>query len=165
MTINKYLAGLLTLAITVLTAAVAIPVEAWRDPATVWQFAGLVVSTIVTTFLPLSKGRWAAAIKVIGSLAASIVANVVAFLTSGGEWGITQWMLLGLAVLLALAAELGVQIRLDGTKAALADPTVSDAAVVAVDKPAARVIAAKASTSDDAAVQAIAAEASRTAVG
>lgn len=165
MIINKYLAGLLTLAITVLAAAVAIPVESWRDPATVWQFAGLVVAAIVTTFLPLSKGGWAAALKVIGSLVATVVANVVAYLSSGGTWGITQWMLLGLAVLLALAAELGVQIRLDGAKAALADPTVSDASVVALDKPAVRAIAAKAVTSDDAAVQALATDASANAVG
>ena len=141
MVLNKYLAGLLTLAITVLTAAVAVPETAWRDAATIWQFAGLVVSTIVTVFLPLSKGRWAAAIKVIGSLAAAVVANVVAFLTSGGEWGIYQWLLLGLAILLALAAELGVNIRIDSTKEALASPQISTTATKIVDPQAVAVVA------------------------
>ena len=137
MVINKYLAGLLTLAITVLTAAVALPESAWQDPATVWQFAGLVVSTIVTIFLPLSRGRWAAALKVIGSLVSAVVANVVAYLASGGAWGFMQWMLLGLAVLLALAAELGVQIRLDTTRLALASPQISSEAARVVDPQAA----------------------------
>lgn len=140
MAVNKYLAGLLTLAITVLTAAVAIPTESWQDAATVWQFAGLVVSTIVTIFLPLSSGAWAAAIKVIGSLISAVVANVVAFLVSGGSWGVMQWMLLGLAVLLALAAELGVQVRLASTKAALAAPAVPDSIPIAVDPQAVRVV-------------------------
>lgn len=140
MAVNKYLAGLLTLAITVLTAAVAIPTESWQDAATVWQFAGLVVSTIVTIFLPLSSGAWAAAIKVIGSLVSAVVANVVAFLVSGGSWGVMQWMLLGLAVLLALAAELGVQVRLASTKAALAAPAVPDSIPIAVDPQAVRVV-------------------------
>lgn len=144
MAVNKYLAGLLTLAITVLTAAVALPETAWRDAATVWQFAGLVVATIVTIFLPLSKGSWAAAIKVIGSLFAAVVANVVAYLVGGGEWGVVQWMLLGLAVLLALAAELGVQVRIASTREALAAPSVSDSAVVAADPQAVRVIDANA---------------------
>lgn len=140
MAINKYLAGLLTLAITVLTAAVAIPEAAWRDPATVWQFAGLIVSTIVTIFLPLSNGAWAAAIKVIGSLATAVVANVVAYFAGGGSWGVMQWMLLGLAVLLALAAELGVQIRIASTEEALADTSASDPAVVAADPQAVRAV-------------------------
>lgn len=140
MAINKYLAGLLTLAITVLTAAVALPETAWQDSATVWQFAGLVVSTIVTIFLPLSKGAWAAAIKVIGSLTAAVVANVVAYLVAGGTWGFMQWMLLGLAILLALAAELGVQIRMTSTAEALVEPSISSAAVVAADADAVRAI-------------------------
>lgn len=141
MAINKYLAGLLTLAITVLTAAVAIPQESWALPATVWQFAGLVVSTIVTIFLPLSKGRWAAMLKVLGSLAAAVVANVVGYLAGGGEWGVMQWMLLGLAILLALAAELGVNIRIDSTKEALASPQISTTATKIVDPKAVAVVA------------------------
>ena len=140
MAISKHLAGLLTLAITVLTAAVALPETAWRDAATIWQFAGLVVSTIVTVFLPLSKGSWAAAIKVVGSLAATVITNVVAFLTSGGEWGVYQWLLLGLAILLALAAELGVNIRIDSTKEALASPQISSTATQVTDPQATAVV-------------------------
>ena len=143
MALNKYLAALLTLAITVLTAAVAIPEEAWHDAATIWQFAGLVVSTIVTIFLPLSRGSWAAALKVIGSLVAAAVANVIAFLTSGGDWGFTQWLLIGLAILNALAAEIGVNVRLDSAKQALAAPEVSNVVPEVVDIAAVRAVEGK----------------------
>lgn len=130
---NQFLAGLLTLAITVITAAVAIPEAAWADAATLWQFGGLVVSTAVVIFLPLSKGKWAASIKVIGSLVAALVANVVALLTTEGDWGFTQWLLIGLALLNALAAELGVNARIAELKSDIVDNGKSTDAARAAD--------------------------------
>jgi len=131
--INQFLAGLLTLLITLITAAVAIPAEAWALPLTIWQFAGLVVSTILVIFLPLAKGGWAAAIKVIGSLAAAAIANVVGVLITGDPWAVAQWLLLGLAILNALAAELGVNVRISGLKQIIVSPTASTAAATASD--------------------------------
>lgn len=135
--LNKWAAGLLTLAITVLTGAVAIPESAWSSPLTLWQFGGLVVSTIVVIFLPLASGAWAGAIKVIGALASALVANVIGLLTSGlDDWGFTQYMLIGLAILNALAAELGVSLRVDAAKQVIAAPEVSSAGVQTVDPKA-----------------------------
>ena len=135
--LNKWAAGLLTLAITVLTGAVAIPESAWASPLTVWQFAGMVIATFVTIFLPLSSGRWAGAIKVLGSLLTALIANVVGVLTSGlDEWGYAQYLLVGLALLNALAAELGVSVRVDAAKQTIAAPEVSSAAVQTVDPKA-----------------------------
>lgn len=135
--LNKWAAGLLTLAITVLTGAVAIPESAWASPLTVWQFAGMIVATVVVIFLPLSQGRWAAALKVIGALLSALIANVIGILTSGlTDWGYAQYLLVGLALLNALAAELGVSVRVDAAKQVIAAPEVSSAAVQTVDPKA-----------------------------
>lgn len=138
--LNKYAAGFLSLFITVMTAAVAIPETAWTQPSIIWQFAGLVAATIVTIFLPLAKGAWAGALKTGGAIVAVVVGNVAAFLSEGvGDWGVYQWMLLGLAIGTVLATELGVNVRVDSATAQIASPEVSSATIVAVDPTAAAV--------------------------
>ena len=141
MSINKYLAGLLTLATSLLSAFVLIPEAAWADPATVWQFAALVVSSIAAIFLPLSKGAWAGLLKT-GS--AAILAGIGALvpLLGFGDFGPLQWALLGVAVLNAVAIELGVNVRIDTAKDAIVDPAASTEASKEVD-PTASVIATK----------------------
>ena len=54
--LNQWLAGLLTLAITVLTAINLMPEEAWQDPVSVLQFAALVISSIVAVVVKLGTG-------------------------------------------------------------------------------------------------------------
>lgn len=139
---NQYLAGLLTLAITVLTAAVALPETAWAEAGVVWQFGGMVVGTIVVIFLPLSKGAWAGALKIGGAIAAAIVSNVVAFLLTEAEWGFYQWLLIGLAVLNVIAGELGIQARVTDAKLALASSSHADTVVVQEIDPKAATAAA-----------------------
>ena len=139
LSLNKFAAGFLALGVAVLTAAVAIPEEAWSQPAVVWQFGGLILSTILVIFLPLAKGAWAGALKIIGALGAALVANVLAFFAGGGEWGFYQWLLLGLAVLQAVAAELGVNVRVDQAKQQIESPEISSAPVEAVDPKAVEV--------------------------
>lgn len=136
--LNKWAAGLLTLAITVLTGAVAIPEASWAIPLTVWQFAGMVVGTVLAIFLPLSTGPWTAGLKVGGALIAALIGNVVGVLAEGGEWGYTAWLLLGLALLNALAAQLGVGIRVDSATQAI-EAEASSAPVQAVDPKAVEV--------------------------
>lgn len=138
---NQFLAGILTLAITVLTAAVAIPEDAWTTPSIVWQFGGMVVSTAAVIFLPLAQGVWAGAIKIGSAIVAAVVANVVAVFVDGGAWGVYQWLLLGLAVLNVVAGELGVQARVTDAKAAIASTSRSDTLVVQAADPKAAVIA------------------------
>lgn len=137
MVINKYLAGLLTLAITLLTAFVAVPATAWADPAVVWQFAALVVSSITAIFLPLASGPWAGALKT-GS--AVVLAGIGALLPLlGGDFGALQWGLLGIAILNALAVELGVGVRIDSAKDIIITPAKETEVVKEVDPSAARI--------------------------
>ena len=139
MIINKYLAGLLTLATSLLSAFVLIPPTAWAAPETVWQFIALVVSSIAAIFLPLSKGAWAGLLKT-GS--AAVLAGIGALipLLAFGEFGPLQWALLAVAVLNAVAIELGVNVRVDSAKDQIVDPALNTEAIKAVD-PSASVVA------------------------
>lgn len=139
MIVNKYLAGFLTLAISLLTALVAIPAEAWVDPVVVWQFAALVVSSIAAVFLPLLRGAWAAGLKTGSAVVLAAIGALIPLL--GGTFGVIQWALLGLAALNALAIQLGVDARVDAVKEAIANPAKSTAAVEAVDPAAVRAAA------------------------
>lgn len=137
MVVNKYLAGLLTLLTSLLAALVAIPQAQWAEPEVIWQFVALVVSSGTAIFLPLVTGPWAAGLKV-GS--AVILAGVGAILPLlGGEWGATQWVLLAVAVLNALAIQLGVDIRVDSAKKIIIDPTVNSAIGKDIDPKATQV--------------------------
>jgi hypothetical protein len=129
--INQILAGLLTLAITLITAATVVPEGAWNDPYTLWQFGALAVSSIAAVFLPIAKGGWAGALKT-GS--AAILAGIGALLPLiNGVFGVTQWLLVILAVLNAVAVELGVYARVASAKGILADPQTSDTVATKVD--------------------------------
>jgi hypothetical protein len=112
--INKYITGLLTLAITLLTAAIAIPETAWGDPYVLWQFVALAVASITAIFLPLAKGVWAGVFKT-GS--AAILAGIGALIPLlNGVFGVIQWLLVIVAILNAVAIELGVNMRIDSVK-------------------------------------------------
>lgn len=140
MVINKYLAGLLTLAITLLTAFVAVPQAAWADQAVVWQFVALVVGTFTTIFLPLLSGPWAGALKTGSAVILAAIGALVPLLA--GDFGPLQWGLLGIAALNALAIELGVQIRVDSAKDIIVTPTKNTTVVQEID-PKASVIATR----------------------
>lgn len=136
MIVNKYLAGFLTLAISLLTALVAIPETAWADPVVVWQFVALIVSSIAAVFLPLLRGAWAAGLKTGSAVILGTIGALIPLLA--GTFGVIQWALLGLAALNALAIELGVNTRVDAVKEVLANPAKSNAVAEAVDPAAVR---------------------------
>ncbi|QIN93849.1 membrane protein [Microbacterium phage Alakazam] len=134
MVINKYLAGLLTVAVLFITAFQA----AVQDGITVteaWQLAGMFVGAIVTTFVPITPGKWAASLKVLGAVIGAGIAAVIPFLTTG--WDASAITIVVLAVVNTLAVQLGVNVRVDSARAALADPAKSDNAILQVDPKAA----------------------------
>lgn len=134
MVINKYLAGLLTVAVLFITAFQA----AVQDGITLteaWQLAGMFVGAVVTTFVPITPGKWAASLKVLGAVIGAGIAALIPFLTTG--WDASSITIVVLAVVNTLAVQLGVNVRVDSARAALADPNKPDAPVLQVDPKAA----------------------------
>lgn len=118
MILNKYLTAILTLAITLLTAFLAIP-EDQRTPETMWQLALLALGAVVTFIVPLLERRWAGLLKTGAAVAAGVIGALIPLLSTGTLTG-TQILVLILAGLNALAVEVGVQVRND-TRAAIVE--------------------------------------------
>jgi hypothetical protein len=133
MVINKYLAGLLTVAVVFLTAFQA----ALADGLSVveaWQLAGLFVGAFVTTFVPILEKGWAAMLKVAGAVLGAAITAIVPLVMS--EWNASTITIVVLAVINALAVQLGVNVRVDSARSVIADPTKSMAAIEALDPKA-----------------------------
>lgn len=142
MILNKYMVGLLQVLIISVTALQAAIADGLTETE-VWQLSGLVVGAIVSVYVPLTKGAWAGALKVGGALAGALIAAVVPFLMEG--WTPAAAVIVTLAVLNALATQIGVNVRVDGAREGLADPSVSNQSVIAVDPDAARIAERRAS--------------------
>jgi O-antigen ligase len=139
MIINKYLAGILTLAIVALTGfQVILPDGVTATEA--WQFGGLVVAAIGTLFVPLLSGAYAAALKVGVAVAGAVFAAGVPFFTDG--WSFAAIIVVGIAALNALAVQIGVAVRIDQATAVLSNPNVSKATIEFLDAPAVRAVVA-----------------------
>lgn len=141
MVVNKYLAGLLAILGTVAFAfqqAVADNVFSVNDA---WELAGLFAGALVTIWVPLLKGAWAAGLKVAATVAIGVIGAVIGALASG-TWDLTTWTAIIFAGINALLIQLGVSIRLDTAARGLADPTVSNAAVQATDSKAVQIAVA-----------------------
>lgn len=135
MILNKYVTGALTLAITLLTAFVAIPESAWADGTTIWQFIALAVSSITAIILPLSEGIWAGFLKTGSAIVLAVIGALIPLLANG-TLTTTQIILLVLAGLNALAIELGVKVRIDSAKDQVVNPEVSTVVIRTVDPKA-----------------------------
>jgi hypothetical protein len=110
MIINRYLSAILSTAIVILTAWVAIPKSAFTlgDPQ-IAAFVALAGSTVVSYLVPLVPGKWPGALKTgVGILAA--VFTAVWPLLAGAS---IDWTLVVLAALNALGQEVGVNARVD----------------------------------------------------
>lgn len=141
MVINKYLAGLLTLAITVLTGWQVILPEG-VSPIEGWQFGALVVGAAGTIFVPLAGGPWKSALKTGVALAAALFAAGTPLVLEGvWFWQDPQaGLVVGIAVLNALAVEVGVAVRIDSASAVVANPAVPNSTIEVVDPPAVRAV-------------------------
>lgn len=112
---NKYAAAIIGIVFTVLTAFVALP-ESQRDPATLIGLVLVGLGAFGTYLLPLLKGGWAAALKVAAAVLAAVLSAVVPFVVTGTVTP-TQWVIVALAAVNALAVQLGVDLRQDSRKA------------------------------------------------
>jgi hypothetical protein len=137
--INQWLVGLLTLAITLLTAVNAMPASAWTDPPSVLQFVALALSSVLAVALKLGKGRWPGVFKTGVAVALAAIGAAIPLLTQGWYLTPAQIIVLVVAALNALAIELGVQVRVASAKQAVVDPNISTATVKEVDPAATRV--------------------------
>lgn len=131
---KSILAAGLSVVIAALTAFVALPDH---SIGTDIQFGALVASSLVTWFAPLVKGIWPDVLKTGLAIVLAVVGALVPLLQNGGHLTATQWIIVGLAGLNALAVHIGVAVRVSAAKAALAaDPK----AVGFADQAALRII-------------------------
>lgn len=136
MVLNKWFVALLQFVVTVIAYLQVIRVDGVTHVEQ-WQFVAVAVSTVGVVFLPLLEGKFHAALKVGIALAGALVAAVIPLLN--GEWTFDSTLIVGLAVINALLVHFGVQARVDGVKAVLADPSQSDAKAIAVDPAVVRI--------------------------
>lgn len=145
--IQKYAAALLPFLLFVVGAIQAVlPGGIALDEA--WQLAALVAGAIATFFVPLVDGAWSGILKVGAALVAALATAIIPFVIPGGVWDGTALLVVVIAVLNALATQLGVSIRLDATKAAigtLGAPGVSGPAIP--DGPAVEIVTGRHSAS------------------
>lgn len=113
--IQKYFAALLSIALVIVTAFVAIPADQ-ITPTSVGQLAVLALGAIVTFLVPLLQGPWAAGLKTGSAVLAAIILAALPFFTQGYITP-TQVGIVVLAALNALAVQVGVDIRKDAQKA------------------------------------------------
>lgn len=125
--ISKYGAAIFSFAITLLTI-----VSSLKDTsfASLFQLIPLIITSLLVLIVPLIKGPWAGAIKtgieIIGVIAVLLIPYVVA-----GTITVPQLLVVGVAILKAVATQLGIIIRLDPTVGGGADL----AAVTSTSKP------------------------------
>jgi hypothetical protein len=137
--VNQWLAGLLTLAITLLTAIQVMPEDAWTDAPSVLQFAALAISSILALVLKLGRGRWPGVFKTGAAVALALIGAAMPLVIQGWFLTPSQWLLLVIAGLNALAIELGVQVRQTSVKQAVADPNIPTAVVKEIDPDGVRI--------------------------
>jgi hypothetical protein len=111
MVLNKYSAALLQIAIIVIGAysILQTPVSA----IAAWGLVVLAAQAVVTYLVPVLTGRWAGGFKTGAAIVIAVVGTLIPLIAQGGHLLPSQVAILILSGLNALAAEIGVQIRLD----------------------------------------------------
>lgn len=139
---SKYLAGFLQLVTLLMTALLAALVDGLTIEE-IWQLGGVGVGAIVTIWVPLLEGRWAAGLKVGGAVLGAVIAAVIPTLTE--TWSASTGIIVFLAGVNALATQLGVNVRVDTARKELARGVGlrGDSVIEAVDKPATNVVLAE----------------------
>jgi hypothetical protein len=139
MTLNKYAAGLLTLVGTLMYAMQLAMADNIFTPKEAWELGGLAAGSAVAIFVPLVPGVWAAVLKVGGNVIVAVAGAVVGVIVSG-TWDAATWTALIFVGVNALLTQLGVWIRTDAAKEALAAPAVPNTVPQAVDPQAVKVV-------------------------
>lgn len=139
MTTNKYTAALLQFVLILVTAFQA-AISNGLTTTEAWQLVALGIAAVGTYFLPLVTGPWAGALKVGIAVLGAVVAAIIPLVL--GQWTAETFIIVMLAGLNALAAQIGVSARMDSVTAMLVDPDKSSGAIFAVDPPASRIVSA-----------------------
>ena len=134
---SKYLAGFIQLITLLMTALLAALVDGLTIEE-IWQLAGVGVGAVVTIYVPLLQGAWAAGLKVGGAVLGAVIAAVIPLLA--GTWDLSSALIVLLAGLNVLATQLGVDVRVDSARKEYARPDLPNAVIETVDAPAAAVI-------------------------
>jgi hypothetical protein len=120
-TLNRYFGAIAQIAVTVLTAFTVLPTDAFIDSTATWAsvigLATLAVQAVVTYLVPLANAQWAGWIKTVSALVLAGLGAGAQFLVQGTLTPV-NFALVGVAVLNALLAEIGVNVRVD-------DPTLT----------------------------------------
>lgn len=148
MILNKYAAGLLTLVGTLVYALQLALADNIFTAQEQWEFGGLAAGSAVAIFVPLLKTGWAALLKVGGNVIVAVAGAIVGVIVAGGEWQTSTTMAIIFAGVNALLTQLGVSMRTDSVKEALAAPDVSDRVPVSVDGQAVKVVLAHGDVGD-----------------
>lgn len=106
---QQYATALLTFVVTVVTALSAAAIGPWTATVIVGVIV-VILQSVVSTFVPLVKGPWNAALKVGIPVILAVLYALVPLLT-GTAWTFGNTLILILAGVNALAAQLGVAIR------------------------------------------------------
>ena len=139
MVLNKYGVALLQFVYVVIIAFQTFRTME-QNASTVWQLVGVVVGAAFTVGLPLTQGRWAAALKVLSALVAAAITAIIPLAL--GQWNIDTILVVVMAVVNAAVVQFGVDARIDGVKAAITNSYKDNHSVYTLD-PAAYSIAVK----------------------
>lgn len=113
--LRKYAAAILP-ALIILFGAVQVAIaDGTVNETEGGQLLALIAGLVITFWVPLTKGRWAGALKT-GAAILAAVATLIIPLVSGFSW--TALLVFGIAALQALATEIGVQVRRDDLQTA-----------------------------------------------
>jgi hypothetical protein len=137
MVLNKWAVALLQLVFVAVTALQVLREDGVTVTET-WQFVALVVASGAAVFVPLLKGTWHAALKVIAALLGAAFAAVIPIATQ--DWTLDTVIIIIVAVANAAMIQFGVDARLDGVKEIIADPTLANRPVAVVDPAATAIV-------------------------
>jgi len=124
MILQKYMAGINSLIIVVLSAVVAIP-SGMLDFTSGAQIVAVALSGVMLYIFPLVNAKWKGVLKTGTALLGAAVATAFPLfqvVIEGGAWEPIYIVLIALAIAHALAVQLGVDVRVD-TGSILAEDT------------------------------------------
>jgi hypothetical protein len=141
MTLSKYLAPILQLLIVVGGALQIALADNHLSSLEAWQFTALCLGVAGTFAAKLLDVKWAGVLKIGAAALGAGVAVILEFLNNGGiTWNTSTVLLIGIGILTALAAQVGVSARLSAVAAGVADPAIDTPAVAASDPGAYAVV-------------------------
>lgn len=136
---SKYAVAFIQVAVVFVTALSASITDNVLSLVEALQVGGILLGSVVTVFLPLLSSGYAGLLKVLGAVGGAVITAVIPIvdtLNGGPGWTTSSIIIVVLAALNALATHVGVDVRIDAAKEALADTSTANAVPEAVDPTA-----------------------------